>query len=57
MQESKTRSLIGRADKFLYLEKVDCNMFFDSYILCCFRKFLSLNINNSRWKHLPDTIE
>jgi len=43
MQESKTRSLIGKVDEFLIIEKVENVLFFDSYILFCLKKSFSEN--------------
>ncbi len=48
MQESKTRSLIGKADKFLIIEKVEKGLLFDSYILFCLKNLL-VKIDNSSW--------
>ncbi len=39
MQESKTKSLIGKADEFLIIEKVENVLLFDSYILFCQKIF------------------
>ena len=43
MQESKTRSLIGKVDEFLIIEKVENVLLFDSYILFCLKKSFSEN--------------
>jgi hypothetical protein len=39
MQESKTKSLIGKADEFLIMVNVEKVLLFDSYILFCQKIF------------------
>lgn len=51
VQESKTKSLIGKADEFLIMVYVENVMLFDSYILFCQKSF-SEKIDNSSLSHL-----